>query len=177
MSDLDEIMGIDEIMGADEIGDEELGAVVRRKLRARASKPPIASRVGAGLGGMYKKRTTLGVPKASFANNAAAGTTTTVEIEPQRDFQPERFLVAAVSPLPSAKVGVKDIRIGDTPQMPSVQAVPLEMFLRDSIGVALDLSLCKAGTKLTITYEVLTLLGAAEGGDIVAGFAGEVYGQ
>jgi len=173
--DFEELMGIDEIMGMDDIGDEELGARVRR--RATARKPPIASTRPAGLQSPAKKRTTIGIPKASFANSAAAGTTTTVEVEPQMGFQPERFLAVCVSPLPSAKIGVKDIRIGATPQMPSVQAVPIEMFLRDSVGVGLDLSFCPPGVKLTVTYEVLTALGGAEGGDIVAGFAGEVYGQ
>jgi hypothetical protein len=182
MASFEEIMGMsdEELMGMDDIGDEDIGAIVRarRAVARRAAKPgPMLRRGQAGAQPFTRKRTTLGIPKASFANNAAAGTTVTVEVEPQRAFQPERFLAVAVSPVPSAKVGVRQITIGDVPQLPAAQAVPLEMFRADAVGVQLDLTECEPGTKLQVQYEVLTALGAAEGGDIVGGFAGEVIGQ
>lgn len=152
--------------------DEEVGRIVRRRL----ARPPAASTRPAGFQRMALKRTGMGLPKATFANNDPAGTAKSVEIEPQRDFQPER-LIATVVTVPASKLGVASIKIGDVEQLPGGNPIPLVMFEEDVVGGGLDLSLCKAGTKLTVKYEVLTTLGAAEGGDVISGFYGQVAGQ
>lgn len=186
----------DDYVGYDEIGDDdidaalsgydEIGATARGSRRPPNRKmlprPPASTMRSAGAQRIALKRVPLGL--GSFTFVFGGPTSHTFEVEPQRDYQSERLVLetfrAFVGPalaFPSEGVLVTSIKVGDIEQLPSSDGMPSGAFKPEAVGAELELSTCKAGTKLKVE---LTLSDALESGESIttdAGFYGAVVGQ
>lgn len=194
MMDLEDLLGYedDDIIGDesgyDEIGYDEIGRRIVRSKRPVPARPgtpgrlklsaPAASTLrSAGAQKMALKRVPIGLGGHTFAFGGA--TSFTFEVEPQRDYQAERMVldVTRSSSTVSEGVRVTSIDIGDIEQLPSGEGVPAACFRPDTTYSALDLSTCKAGTKLRVTVELSDALESTESISVECGFFGKVVGQ
>lgn len=187
----------DDYVGYDEIGDDdidaalsgydEIGAAPRRQgptrpTRKLLARPPASTMRSAGAQRIALKRVPLGLGSFTFVFGGA--TAHTFEVEPQRDYQAERLIlevfrafVAPAAANPSEGVLVTSIKVGDIEQLPSSDGMPSGAFKPEAVGAEVELSTCKAGTKLKVE---LTLSDALESGESItcdAGFYGAVVGQ
>lgn len=180
----DYLSGYDEIgedeAGYDEIGEDETGAKVmrhRKTGRLKLLKPAASTSRSAGAQKIALKRTALGMGVKQFVSSGS--TVVTFEVEPQRDFQPERLIIdESHTSTVTAKALVTSIKLGDIEQLPTGDGMPVEAFARDAVGAGIELSTCKAGTKCKVEITLNgTALASGETMTLTAGFYGEVVGQ
>lgn len=165
--DDDDASGADYV-GEDYVGDDDeeiLGAIQARAL----ARPRVQAR-GAVRGPVAAPRPTvqlasrkpralrgyIGIGEATFTSTS--GTLITLTVEPQRQFRPERLVIArrdgsAVTAGISSRVNA--VFIGDQPQSPSVeQPAPTELFQPDATVSGVDFDVCSPGQKIQIQLSV-----------------------
>lgn len=163
MGDRDYV-GYDDLSGDEFVGEdaEILGAVAQRG-RALAARPP---QLRGTMQPPKKLRGYLGLGRVTFA--AAAATTQTLIVEPQRGFRPERLIIARLDSSAAAAAlaaTVDSIFIGDQPQSPSVeQGAPVEMFRPDATVSGVDFDKAVPGQKIQVR---LSISAAPAGADTV----------
>jgi len=180
---MNDLAGFEEYAsGAD---DDELGALSDLISRARSKgrrgggqrrlAPPGIPMAGAAPR-MATKRTVLGLGTVIF--DATSGTSLSIEVEPQRGFQPERLTAAlARSGAAGLLVSVTDIRVGDVQQIPASAGCPIEMFAPDATDADIDLTAATPGMKILVTLRVSAAPAGADTVTVNLGFFGKVIGQ
>jgi len=170
------VLGEDDFAGLDMEGEDDavLGAIARR---ARGRGVPRQPGVRMQAQQVTGKKVPLGLPSVLFT--ATSGTSISVEVEPQRAYQAERLIFAILRTGASATglVRVQSLKIGDIEQLPSGNAVTSELFRADGVDLELDLSMCKAGTKITVVFTISAAPTAADTVLVDAAFKGRVIGQ
>jgi len=182
----DDDVGYDEIgdddidnmlSGYDEIGARSRGARRGSPNRKRLAAPPASTTRSAGAQRIALKRVPLGL--GSFTYVFGGATVHTFEVEPQRDYQAERLVMEVFRSGPTVTEGVlvTSIKVGDIEQLPSSDGMPSGAFKPEAVGAELELSTCKAGTKLKLEVSLSDALESTETITIDAGFYGAVVGQ
>lgn len=172
-------LGEDDFAGLDLEGDADdavLGAIMRQRIKQQRGVPrrPAIRQQATPMTG---KRVPLGMPSLTFA--AASGTSIAVEVEPQRGYQAERLIVALLRTGATATglVRVSSIKIGDVEQLPSGNPVTTELFRADGVDLELDLTMCPAGVKMRVEFQISAAPGAADTVLVDPAFKGRVIGQ
>jgi hypothetical protein len=166
---MSEYMG-EEIEGDDDgIGEDDLIGALKGGAR-RARKPTLRTPAA----GPTRKRGYVGLGFVTYG--AAESGIKTLEVEPQRDFRPER-LVIVVTPssgaAPSVKM-VEVVNVGVDPQSPSSNAAPIEMFGPLATHSGVDFAIVKSGQKFTVKVSIDTVPGGGENVKIAVGALGDM---
>jgi len=177
----------DDFVGDDFVGDdggqgEILGAVARKPVQIARRGAPMQRmqarppQLSAQSRPPQKLRGYIGIGVARF--NSTNGALATLVIEPQRQFRPERLIIArrdGSTVTNSIGTFVNAIYIGDQPQSPSVeQPAPTEMFQPDSTYSGVDFNTCLPGQKIQIMLSASSTPTGTEQIILSLGFYGDM---
>jgi len=145
-----------EFVGSDDsLGDDILGAVLRRKKAQKGAKQNamardlLRRRVAAGsllrsVAPRSSREYALGLGSTSVAGNSSAN----INVQPQVIFRPERLVVPSNI---AVDFLITDIKVGKNSQLVSTGALPAVMFTENAFGVRLKMDTAQISMFVTIS--------------------------
>jgi len=145
--------------GCELVGAAQETMTLGEGFKAKVAKAPKQGRIGGvlkaqvirngkviqGPKGYSDRRQVMG---ANSTGNIAAGAQGIITVRPQRAFKVKRFMVASAI---AAFFDINDIKVGQTSQLVSANAMPAQIFTEGSMDAYVDWDTASIGNEITIT--------------------------